>query len=142
MRHYLVVANQTLSQSALSELILQYAAAEPAEFHLLVPATHPHDNARWTATEATAMARARLALALSRLRGAGVDVQGEVGDPSPVLAINECLRHRSFDELILSTLPPGPSRWLRSGLPQRIGHMFDIPVTLVVAAPERVEAVS
>lgn len=133
MRHYLVVANQTLSQPQLTEMILECAAAGPSDFFLLVPATHAHDHVRWTPTEATAMARARLARALSRLRGAGVDVQGEVGDPSPVLAISECLRHRGFDELILSTLPPGPSRWLRRGLPDRIEQIFQIPVRLVVA---------
>ena len=142
MRHYLVVANQTLSQPQLTEKILECVSAGPADFHLLVPATHAHDHSRWTPTEATALARARLAQAMSRLRGLGVDVHGEVGDPSPILAIGECLRHRDFDELILSTLAPGPSRWLRRGLPNRIEHIFRLPVTLVTASPEPAEAVS
>ena len=142
MRHYLVVANQTLGQPHLLDKVLELADAGPCDFHLLVPATHAHDYSRWTPTEATAIARHRLQRALIRFRELGVEVDGEVGDPSPMLAIGEVLRHRSFDELILSTLPPGPSRWLRRGLPTRIEHVFNLPVTLVVASPRAAEAVS
>jgi hypothetical protein len=48
-----------------------------------------------------------------------------------VVAIGELLRRRSFDELILSTLPVGPSEWLRCNVPTRIEQLFNIPVQLV-----------
>jgi hypothetical protein len=69
--------------------------------------------------------------ALERFRALGADVIGEVGDPSPVMAIGEVLRRRSFDALILSTLPVGPSQWLRHDLPDRIEQAFNLPVELV-----------
>jgi hypothetical protein len=56
---------------------------------------------------------------------------GEVGDQSPVVAIGDVLRRRSFDALILSTLPVGPSQWLRHDVPIRIEQLFGIPVSLV-----------
>lgn len=136
MRHYLVVANQTLGQPQLAERILACMEAGPCDFHILVPATHANDHSRWTPGEATAIAQRRLAAALARFRQLGAEVHGEVGDPSPMVAIGEALRHRRFDELILSTLPPGPSRWLRQGLPERIEQDFRLPVTHVVAVAE------
>jgi hypothetical protein len=47
------------------------------------------------------------------------------------VAIGEVLRRRSFDALILSTLPVGPSQWLRHDVPTRIEQLFGIPVDLV-----------
>lgn len=42
----------------------------------------------------------------------GAEADGEVGDPNPLQAISDALRERTFDEIILSTLPTGASRWL------------------------------
>jgi hypothetical protein len=104
----------------------------PCDFHLLVPATLALDHMRWTRGEAMALARRRLFGALDTLRAQGLEVHGEVGDPSPIIAITEVLRHRTFDELIVATLPSGPSVWLRRQLPERIEAIFGLPVTLVV----------
>jgi GABA permease len=131
MRHYLVVANQTLKQPDLSEKIRAIIDAGPCDFFLLVPATRAHEPVRWTPADARAVARRRLESALERFRALGADVIGEVGDPSPVMAIGEVLRRRSFDALILSTLPVGPSQWLRHDLPDRIEQAFNLPVELV-----------
>jgi hypothetical protein len=37
---------------------------------------------------------------------------GAVGDQDRLKAIETTLAQRAFDEIILSTLPPGMSRWL------------------------------
>jgi GABA permease len=131
MRHYLVVANQTLKQPELREKIRACIDAGPCDFFLLVPATRAHGPVRWTPADANALARRRLDRALERFRGLGAEFVGEVGDPSPVVAIGELLRRRSFDVLLLSTLPAGPSRWLRGEVPARIQQLFSIPVELV-----------
>lgn len=131
MRRYLVVANQTLKRPELTEKIRACMDAGPCEFFLLVPATRTHGPLRWTPADATAVARRRLEGALERFRALGADVIGEVGDPSPVVAIGALLRRRSFDSLILSTLPVGPSQWLRCDVPARIQQLFNIPVELV-----------
>ena len=139
MRHYLVVANQTLKQPELTEKIRTCIEAGPCDFFLLVPATRTHGPVRWTPADAFAVARRRLESALERFRGLGADVVGDVGDPSPVVAIGELLRRRSFDALILSTLPVGPSQWLRGDVPARIEQLFGIPVSLVTPPTEREE---
>jgi hypothetical protein len=131
MRHYLVVANQTLKQQQLTEKIRTCIDAGPCDFFLLVPATRAHGPLRWTPADAYAVARRRLESGLERFRALGADVVGEVGDQSPVVAIGELLRRRSFDALILSTLPVGPSQWLRHDVPTRIEQLFGLPVELV-----------
>jgi hypothetical protein len=134
MHHYLVVANQTLGNPQLIDTIVACRQAGPCCFHLLVPATQSQDDhTRWTRPEATAIARCRLDTALARLKRLGVPASGEVGDPSPTVAIGEALnRDAGFDSLILSTLPEGASQWLRRGVPQRIERLFHLPVRLVV----------
>jgi hypothetical protein len=137
MRRYLVVANQTLGGKHLEEVVRERLADGPGRFHLLVPATAPQDHAVWTEGEARALAQRRLDAAVDRFRSLGAEVEGEVGDESPLQAIADTVREREFDEIILSTLPPGLSRWLRQDLPHRAERQFDLPVRHVIgdAAP-------
>jgi hypothetical protein len=79
-----------------------------------------------------ASARRRLDQGLARLHEAGAEVGGEIGNHSPLTAVTDCLAHRRFDEIILSTLPSGVSRWLHQDLPKRIRRKFDLPVTHIV----------
>jgi hypothetical protein len=136
VRHYLVVANQTLGQPHLSAKILELAQSGPCDFHILVPATYAHEHTTWRPAEAVAIAEARLESALARFSQLGLVAHGEVGDPSPMVAITDVLKHRSFDALVISTLPPGPSQWLRRGLPERVQEAFRCPVVLVTATVE------
>lgn len=138
MGRYLVVANQTLAGEALASKIRELSRIEPCAFHVVVPATPPRDHA-WTEGEARATATLRLEAALSRLRDLGLEADGEVGDASPMLAIEDTLReHGPFDAVVLSTLPPGISRWLKLDLPHRMEAVFGLPVHHVIGEPERV----
>lgn len=136
MRRYLVVANQTLGGPHLLETMRETLAAGPCSFHVLVPATPPGHFATWTEGEALAVAQERLDAALTQFKELGAEASGEVGDPDPLEAIADALRERPFDEIILSTLPPGASRWLKQDLPHRVERSFSIPVTHVVAEME------
>ncbi len=136
LRRYLVVANQTLGGEHLAEKVRACVAAGPARFHILVPATQPGEHAVWTEGEARAIAQRRLEQALERFRGLGANAEGEVGDERPLQAIADAVREGGFDEIILSTLPPGLSRWLRQDLPHRVERSFDLPVSHVVGEPE------
>jgi len=139
MRRYLVVANQTLGGEPLMAQIRQLARAGPCRFHVVVPATPPRDHT-WTEGEARSIARRRLDAALARLRqlGAGVEVEGEVGDGNAMLAIEDAMRDEGpFDEIVLSTLPPGISRWLKLDLPHRVEAAFGRPVIHVVGEQDR-----
>jgi cell pole-organizing protein PopZ len=136
VRRYLVVANQTLGGEHLAETVRGYLAAGPARFHILVPATQPRDHAVWTEGQARALAQRRLEAALDRFRSIGAEVEGEIGDERPLQAIADAVHDREFDEIILSTLPPGLSRWLRQDLPHRVERQFELPVTHVIGDPE------
>lgn len=135
MRRYLVVANQTLGGDHLIATVRGLSRRGACSFHLLVPATPPTDHL-WTEEEAQRVARERLEQALARFGALGIDVDGEIGDGNPILAIEDALRGAPFDEIILSTLPPGLSRWLRLDLPHRVEAAFGLPVTHVVSTRE------
>jgi len=139
MRRYLVVANQTLSGRHLEQEIRRCLAAGPCAFHVVVPATPSHDSWLWVEEEAHAIAAERLRGALERFRELGAEVSGEVGDPKPLEAVSDVfLRDAEFDEILLSTLPTGASRWLKLDLPHRLEKTFGLPVRHVVSATEHV----
>jgi len=136
VRQYLVVANQTLGGEHLLEVIRQRAATNPSHFFVVVPATPPSEHLTWTEGEARSIAKGRLQGALNRFRELDLDVDGQVGDASPLEAIRDALQGRRCDEIILSTLPLGVSRWLKLDLPHRVERAFGLPVVHVVAEME------
>jgi GABA permease len=145
---YLVVANQTVGGDQLMDQVRQRAAAGPSSFYVVVPNTRSVDvvplpggpvppGTAGVATEedrrATQIAQSRLNQALSRLHAEGVDASGELGDAEPLTAIQNALEGEQFDEIIISTLPLGVSRWLGLDLPSRAERKFKLPVTTVTA---------
>lgn len=135
MKRYLVIANQTLGGEGLLNRVRTVAAEGPCSFHLVVPATPPREHLTWEEGDARARAETRLDEVLDRFRAEGIDATGEVGDPSPVLAAVDSLLSGTYDEIIVSTFPPGVSRWLRMSLPDRLERRFGIPVSHVVSPP-------
>ncbi len=149
VRRYLVVANQTLGGPQLVEKLKECMAAGPCNFYFVVPATpvsdlEPVDRPLTLSgvdggagmlpdldEVARAMARRRLEKELARLREAGVEADGEVGDPRPVHAVKDALHKRQVDEIIVSTLPHRTSRWLVMDLPHRVKRSFGLPMTHV-----------
>jgi hypothetical protein len=91
------------------------------------------DHLTWVEGEAATIARERLDLALVWFREFGVDVDGEIGDPNPLLAIGDALRDGELDHIILSTLPAGISRWLKMDLPSRVEAAFDLPFSHIIS---------
>jgi len=106
-------------------------------FHIVVPATHTRDQAFHTEGAAHAVAERRLEAALERFRALGCQVDGEVGDASPFLAVRDCLlADGTYDGVIVSTLPLGLSRWLKQDLPHRLERTFGLPVTVLTGQYE------
>ena len=138
MRSYLVVGNQTLDSPELAEAIRERVAKEPATFHLVVPATPVSGRLTWDEDEAWAAAQERLEGALGRLRDSGVEATGEVGVSDPIQACRDGLRGREIDEVILSTLPPGISRWLGQDVPSKMKGSIETPVQVVTTQKESV----
>jgi len=134
MRRYLVIANRTLCEQHLLDELHRRRVAEPGcRFHLIVPATAP--SGLWTDESCRAMAQERLDDALDTLAVAGITATGEVGDANPVTAVGDVLLRElgRFDEIILSTLPVGMSKWLAENTVRRLRRATGMPVTHVIA---------
>jgi len=113
----LVVANVTAGSDELLESLRGRAEKGACAFTVVMPATG-------------AEARERLDTALARMRDAGLDVEGKVGDPDPVVAVMDIWDPMKFDEIIVSTLPKKTSKWLRRDLVRKIEGL-GLPVTVV-----------
>ena len=139
-KRVLVVAHRTAATPALLDAVRNRAARSPAAFTLLVPNTarglhrvvDPEDQ-----EESEAQTVLDLALPLLE-EAAGGHVEGLVGDPEPLNAIQDAVNLHGFDEIIISTLPTRVSRWLRLDLPSK-AEGLGLPVT-TVTAKERAEA--
>jgi hypothetical protein len=82
-----------------------------------------------------------LADALPKLsEAAGAEVTGSIGDPEPLMAVQDAINLGHYDEIIISTLPLGVSRWLKLDLISKT-RALGLPVTHVLA-PSDVEAIA
>jgi hypothetical protein len=80
-----------------------------------------------------------LEAALPKLsEAAGGEVTGSVGDAEPLMAIQDAINLGTYDEIIISTLPLGISRWLKLDLVSK-ARGLGLPVTHI-AAPSKVTA--
>ena len=135
MRSYLIVGNQTLMGPELEAAIAErLAPGDPPDIYVVVPAS-PHSGAfTWDEDQARDAAQERLDAMLEHLKGLGVDATGEVGYRDPVEATRDALRRHPADEILLSTLPTGISRWLGQDVPSRLKSAVPVPVVVVTAA--------
>jgi hypothetical protein len=122
----LVVANQTADSDELVRALSDRAARGPTEFTLLLPA---QPGVARTDSDR------RLEDALGRLRAGGLEARGVVGDCNPVVAVKETWDPGKYDEILVSTLPTGASKWLQIDLPHQVERMTGVQVTHVVGSP-------
>ena len=66
---------------------------------------------------------------------AGTQVEALVGDADPGAAIQDAINLHGFDEVIISTLSPRVSRWLKLDLPSKVTGL-GLPVTTVTPSDE------
>lgn len=130
----LVVANRTAATPALLDAVRERAQQSPCTFTLLVPSVaHGLQRVMDPEDAPTTEAEDTLALAVPLLEeAAGGPVEGLVGGPEPLDAIQDAVNIRGYDEIILSTLPTRVSRWLRLDLPHKLTGL-GLPVTTVTA---------
>jgi hypothetical protein len=132
-RRILVVANETLLGQSLRECILDKAAGRRAEVRVVAPALNSPLR-HWVSDEdgARAAAQGRLEASTARLREAGFDASGEIGDADPLQALEDALRTFGPDEVIISTHPVGRSHWLERGIIDAARERFAVPITHVI----------
>ena len=122
--HVLVVANLTATSEELLAALRERAERDACRFTLLTPRSGPESVGLLTD-------------AIEAMRAAGLEkVDGHMGDRDPIVAVMEIWDPREFDEIIVSTLPTGASRWLGIDLPRRLERLTSVSVRHVVAQPQ------
>jgi hypothetical protein len=127
-----VVAHKTAATPPLIAAVEERARRSPAVFTLLVPSAarglhrvvDPEDQGPGEAQEVLDHALPLLTEA------AGGQVEGLIGDPEPMAAVQDAINLHGFDEVIISTLPARVSRWLKLDLPSKVAGL-GLPVTTV-----------
>jgi len=122
----LVVASQTAGSQQLLDALKARAERSPIRITLVMPAQGPGLSGR------DAM-REQLESALTKMRDAGLEADGVIGDNNPMDAVAECFDPARHDEAIVCTLPGRSSKWLQQDFPHRVARFTGVPVTHVVA---------
>jgi len=134
---YLVVAHRTAKSPALAAKLREILAQDPeAQFTLLVPAVPPPGWV-YEEEEVKRRAEAEAEAAKRALEAQGIPIaEAKAGDISPLLALEEELAAHpgTYQAIVLATLPPGLSRWLRLDVHTQ-AERFGLPVIHVIAHP-------
>lgn len=158
-RRVLVVANRTSDSPELHAAIRRLVATGVTDFHIVVPMAGTGVGALATAWDPfTALppvaaiestqdpvatrehAQQRLDSLVDEITQMGGDASGVVGESDPLAAVAAVLAVTPVDEIVLSTLPAGISRWLSRDLPTRCARRFGLPVTHVEAQVHQAES--
>ena len=106
-----------------------------ARFVLLVPATHVEHLGVWFEGKAEEAARVTGERAGKTWKAAGIPVvEVRVGDRNPVYAVGDAFTEGEFDEVVISTLPVGVSRWIKRDVVRQLERALDVPITHVPTA--------
>lgn len=135
MSKYLVVTHQTALSRNLQGTVRALVAEDPAaEFTVLVPEA-PGALTTWEGETVNAAGqRAEAARTWLEETARARIVRTAVGSPDPLQAItDELLVDPGYDTLVICTLPPGISRWLKLDLVHRAERKFGRRVIHVVA---------
>jgi hypothetical protein len=124
-KNVLVIANETVLGEPLLAKIRERAAEGPASFLIVSPQSDPGAGDHPEAER-------RLKRALAQLRGAGIDVHGQVSHPDPFSAAMEAVHDERVDEIVVSTFEPLKSGWLRGDVVERLKKETGLPVEHVV----------
>ena len=122
----LVVASQTAGSQQLLDALKARSERSPIRITLVMPAQGPGRSGR------EAM-RAVLDDALAKMRDAGLEADGVIGDANPMDAVAEFFDPARHDEAIVCTLPGRSSKWLQHDFPHRVARFTGVGTTHVVA---------
>jgi hypothetical protein len=127
--HLLVVANRTVDSPELLDALRERARGGPIHVTLLAPTT-------WSERDE---AQQRLAAAVAALAESDVPAEGMLADADPIVAVQEAWNPGRYDEVVVSTLTEGASRWLQIDLPHRVARLTDCQVRHVAVPVRHVE---
>ena len=123
-RLVVVVGNHTLLADALRDRLRAVAAGGDVDIHVVVPVRNDDelDIGFW---------RGR-ALA-ERIVEPGIELTVDVGIDEPVKLVQKAVHGAHIDQIIVSTLPEGVSRWLHADVAGHLHRALHVPVEVVLA---------
>lgn len=139
-RRVLVVANDTLQESALVGEVKALTNREGTSVLLLVPAVvSKGDRLTGSIDDSVAEARGRLSSALERI-GRIPSVAGQVSQSSPLQAVEDAFATFAPDEVIVCTRPAHGAHGLEPALAPLVRERFAVPVRHLVFEPHAAAA--
>jgi hypothetical protein len=138
----LVLAAETLSGEDLRDEIRSHAGERDAAVRVVVPALVDSrlKHALGEVDAAITEANRRLDGELDQARRAGLDIEGQVGDSDPIVAIEDALLTFPADEILVVTHDEQHAHWLEADLFERAKERFEPPLTHVVVEGEGARA--
>jgi hypothetical protein len=132
-RRVIAILTDNLHGSEPVEQILANADQDGVELRVVVPATEANafHHTMGDIDEPRKEAEERLERALETLRGNGIDVSGEVGDPDPVQAAQDALLKAPADEVLIFEHCEAQSRWYEEGLLEKAQEGIEPPLRVV-----------
>jgi hypothetical protein len=133
-RRVIAILTDNLHGSEPVEQILANTDREGVELRVVVPATEANAlrHTLGDIDEPKHEAEERLERALKTLRGEGIEVSGEVGDPDPVQAAQDALLKAPADEVLIFEHCDEQSRWYEEGLLEKAQEGIEPPLRVVV----------
>lgn len=131
-RHILVVASETLAGE---QLRTELVAAGEADVELDVLAPILASRSHYLASDLDherAEARERLEASLAWAAAHGFAAKGEVGDPDPLVAIEDELRDFGADEVVIAMHSREHTSWLAKRMIGHLSRELDVPVREIV----------
>jgi len=130
----IAIVTDELHGSEPVEQIQSNADGDGLEVRVVVPAveTSPFRHTMGDVDEPKQRAEERLEKVLEALRGKGLEVSGEVGDPDPVQAAQDALLKGPADEVLIFEHPEGEAEWYEKGLYERAQESLEPPLRLVI----------
>ena len=120
LTHTLVVANQTLSDPALRDRLVESASQSPHRFTIIAPETEG---------VAAAVLTRNLAALMATLYREDIDATGQPMSSDPFASVKNAIEHYRVDDILISTLPGEESRWLAGDLVGKVREFTDKPVS-------------
>jgi hypothetical protein len=117
--HTLVVATRTVDSPDLLERLKSRAAERPHRYTIISPRSG--DVAREEVCR-------KLARSLATLYKADIDATGQPMSPEPLPAVQNAIEHYRVDDILISTLAGGQSKWLQEGLLEKVEALGEWPV--------------
>lgn len=133
-RRVIAVLTDNLHGSEPVEQILANADQDGVELRVVIPAVEANAlrHTLGDIDEPKQEAEERLERALQTLRGNGIEVSGEVGDPDPVQAAQDALLKAPADEVLIFEHCEEQSRWYEEGLLEKAQEGIEPPLRVVV----------